>query len=96
MSNKRVIVTYSGDTHLDIDEEAIVDAFDLDADLDDAAIEAAIRKDIEAYMEHGSDVQPVDHSYGYDRVDLIASVRAEIVRRKQQIAADFAADTTGA
>ena len=54
---------------------------------DDDAIDAAIRKDIDAYMEHGSDVQPVSHNYEYDRADLIASVRAEIARRRADDAA---------
>ena len=85
MSRRQVTVTYSGDTHLDIDEGAIADT--LGADPDDDAIDAAIRKDIDAYMEHGSDVQPVSHNYEYDRADLIASVRAEIARRRADDAA---------
>ena len=86
MSRRQVTVTYSGDTHLDIDEAAIVDAIGLD-DLDDDAIDRAIRDDIAAYMEHGSDVATVDHAYHYDRDDLIASVRAEIARRRADEAA---------
>lgn len=87
MGRRQVTVTYSGDTHLDIDEAAIVDDLDINTDLDDNAIEQAIRKDIAAYMEHGSDVAVVDHSYDYDRADLIASVRAEIARRRADDAA---------
>ena len=90
MSTRQVTVIYSGSTNLDIDEDGIVDDLDnrdefsqLGAGKDptDEQIVAAIERDIAAYMEHGADVQPVEHRYHYDRDALIASVRAECERR---------------
>ena len=82
MSRRQVRVEYSGATEMDIDEPLIVD--DLGADPTDDEIDKAIRTHISDYMENAGDVQPVDHEYKYDRDALIASVRAEIERRKTE------------
>lgn len=86
MGTRQVTVEYSGSTSFDIDGGSIGLGIGIFGDADpgpsDEAIERAIRRDIAAYMEHGSDVAPVDHEYRYDRDELIASVRAEIKRRK--------------
>lgn len=79
MSKRQVTVEYSGSTLYDIDETLIAD--DLGPEPTDEEIETAIRKDIDGWMEYG-DSAPANRRYVYDRTALIASVRAEIERRK--------------
>ena len=96
MIRRQVTVTYSGSTDLDIDEPGIVDnlALVIDGDPTDDQIATAIAADIAFAIDNhghadltggGGDVVP---TYHYDRAALIASVRAEIARRRADEAAE--------
>jgi len=74
VSRRQVTVTYG----IDIDEPGIVDSLGADDHSDDA-IERAIRHDIANTVSVGDMPSP---TYNYDRDALIASVRAEIARRR--------------
>lgn len=83
MGARQVIIEYSGHAECDIDEPAIADDLADIADPTDEQIEAAIRRDIDLFMDKG-DPAPVSHHYRYERDELIASVRAELARRKAE------------